>query len=272
MNVPNPVNTLFGEWVSVDTLPFEPKVLRKTLDDGNAGIIANTGVSVSCCPLTEDAENTGKILFITVPFWKPELLCSAAHADLLKAVGYLSQGESEDAGALFFRRCIYEPMNLADALWEKQCRFNENYSGFRMMDADIHLALQEFFPDMSMIQRIRKYVTGNRRALLRDAADFEAKAGNNLKEYRKILTSSHLADLDDAAYLAAFRHDFAELKMLYRELLNYLKEMAMLPELFGCRNYLLKGGTYRDIAGICRLVSVEEIEKKNWSFKPEDYV
>lgn len=267
-----PVNTLFTEWTSIDTVPFEAKNRKKFLEMGNAAIIANTGLTTSICGITEDAINTGKILFINPKIWNPKLITDDFHLDSLKAIGYLVQNEPEDASIMLNSTCIDTSITLIDAIWEKQCRFNENFSGYRTMDRNAKIALQDAFPDISFIDKLLKYMAGNERELKADIKSFKEKTEMNLSAYRERILSSHLKELSNKEYLAQFSHDEKELSTLYKMLKEHIKEMKIIPTLFGCTNYLLKGGKYHDVDGFCKLVPIEEIEAKNWSLKPEDYI
>ena len=268
----NVVTTLFEDWVSADTLPTEEKVLKNALMSGKAAIIADTGLQRSVCALNENAVNSGKILFIKTPFWSTELTYNPARMGALQAVGYLVQNESEDAGSLFYQSCIEDAVTLTDKLWEKHCRFNENYSGVVIMDGEARLALQDFFPDASLSERLFKYAGKLERKLKADIKEFEKAYPANPEAYRKKVTSSHLAALSDDEYLARFNHDAKTLTESYRKLKIHIKEIIQLPKLFGCCNYLLRGGEYQDIKDVCRLVSVEDVERNGWSLNPDDYV
>lgn len=239
---------------------------------GNAAIIANTGLTTSFCGITEDAVNTGKVLFINPEIWSPNLITDPHHLDILKAVGYLSQDEPEDASIILYTTAVETSVTLVDAIWEKQGRFNENFSGYRTLDRDANMALQDVFPDIAYMDKLLKYMAKNERELKTDIQSFKVKAVKNLAEYRKNILSSHLKELSDKEYLEQFIHDEKELRTLYKMLKEHIKEMKKVPMLFGCTNYLLKGGSYHDVEGFCRLVSIEEIEAKNWSLKPENYV
>ena len=268
----NTITTLFEEWTSADTLPTEEKLLKNAVLEGKAAIAAETGLTRSVCALSEDAVNTGQILFIRTPFWSPELFYNRSRLGALKAVGYLAFGEAEDAGTLFYENCIEDAVTLTDKLWEKHCRFNENYSGVVTMDGEARLALQDFFPDVFLSDRLLKYAAKLERKLKADVKAFEAGYKNDPAAYRKSIASSHLKGLSDEEYLARFSADSKMLAESYKMLKTHIKEIILLPKLFGCCNYLLRGGTYRDIKGVCRLVSVEEVEKNGWSLNPEDYV
>lgn len=267
-----PVSILYGDWISADAAPFEPKNLKKFLDDGNAAIIATAGLSTLMTGITEDAINTGNVLFINLKTKKPQPLYDNTWYNLFTAIGYLVQDEGEDAGTLFYNTCVENAKVLSDSLWEKQCRFNENYSGFRTMDNDTQSALQDVFPDDKIFDKLLSYLNRNERKLKADIAEFTENTVKGVNFYRKNIVSSHLTVLSDEEYLSRFSADAKELKELYKVLKNTIKEMRKIPELFGCTNYLLRGGEYRDIKGFCKLVSVEEIENHNWSLKPEDYV
>ncbi|HJJ39350.1 MAG TPA: hypothetical protein O0X42_04345, partial [Methanocorpusculum sp.] len=146
--------TLFTEWYPADGLPTEEKLLKNALESGKTAIIADTGLERKACGLTEDAQNSGKVLFIKPKFWGAELVYTPARLEALKALGYLAAGEEEDAGTLFYQHCIDDTITLADKLWDKQCRFNENYTGFVMMDGDARLAMQSCFPDISIADHL----------------------------------------------------------------------------------------------------------------------
>jgi len=265
-----PVNTLYTGWSSVNTLPTEEKLLKKALENGQAAIIADTGLGASICGLSEDALNTGKILFIRTAFWNPELFYNASRMNALQAVGYLAMDETEDAGTIFYNACIEDSLTAADRLWYRQCRFNENYSGYVIVDGDAKLELQGFFPDRDLVAKLVKIIARNEKRLKGDIRKFEAV--ENISAYRAGINSTHLGRLSDEEYLARFEEDRTYLLDAYRRLKKHVKEMLVLPDLFGNRNYLLRGGRYRDIPGVCKLVTVADIEVHNWSLNPDDYL
>ena len=263
---------LFTEWYPADNLPTEEKLLKNALDSGKAAMIVDAGLERKACGLTEDALNTGKVLFIKPKFWGTELVFTPARMGALEALGYLAAGEAEDAGALFYQHCIDDIISLADKLWDKQCRFNENYTGLVMMDGEARLAMQSCFPDISLADKLLKYLSKNERKLKTDIKVFEEKSSGNLSLFRKQVVSSHLSELSDAEYLEHFREDKKTLLESYKMLKLYVKEMKNLPEMFNCVNYLLRGGKYTDIKGVCRLVDISEIEQNGWSLNPDNYV
>ncbi|HJJ27609.1 MAG TPA: hypothetical protein O0W95_05960 [Methanocorpusculum sp.] len=263
---------LFTEWYPADDLPTEEKLLKNALESGKAAIIVDAGLERKACGLTEDALNSGKVLFIKPKFWGTELVFTPARMGALEALGYLAADESEDAGTLFYQHCIDDTITLADKLWEKQCRFNENYTGLVMMDGEARLAMQSCFPDISIADKLLKYISKNERKLKTDIKEFEEKCSGNLSQFRKQVVSSHLSELSDAEYLERFSEDKKTLLESYKMLKSYVREMKSLPEMFNCVNYLLRGGSYRDIKGVCRLVDISEIEQNGWSLNPDNYV
>ena len=263
---------LFTEWYPADNLPTEEKLLKNALESGKAAVIVNAGLERKACGLTEDALNTGKVLFIKPKFWGAELVFTPARMGAIEALGYLAAGESEDAGVLFYQHCIDDTISLADKLWEMQCRFNENYTGLVMMDGEARLAMQSCFPDISIAAMLLKYISRNERKLKADIKEFEEKCLGNISLYRKQVASSHLSALNDAEYLERFREDKKTLLESYKMLKSYVNEMKRLPEMFNCVNYLLRGGNYVDIKGVCRLVEISEIEQNGWSLNPDNYV
>ncbi|HJJ31462.1 MAG TPA: hypothetical protein O0X97_04365 [Methanocorpusculum sp.] len=268
----NTTVTLFTEWYPADNLPTEEKLLKNALESGKAAIISDAGLERKACGLTEDAQNSGKVLFIKPKFWGTELVYTPARLGALEALGYLAAGEEEDAGSLFYQHCIDNTITLADKLWEKQCRFNENHTGLVMMDGEARLAMQSCFPDISIADHLLKYISRNERKLKNDIKTFEEKCPGNVSQYRKQVASSHLSGLSDEEYLKRFAEDKKSLLESYKMLKAYLKEMKTLPEMFGCANYLLRGGRYTDIKGVCRLVEISEIERNGWSLNPDTYV
>jgi len=266
------INQLYTEWNNVNTAPFEEKNLKKFLESGKAAIIANVGMTTYICGISEDAVNTGKILFINPRQWAPKLLADEIHLDILKAIGYLIQKDEEDASSLLYTACVEKSIALVDEIWEKQCLFNENYSGYRTIDREAKIALQDVFPDILSLDKLYKYMLNNEKELKADIKSFKEKSANNIAEFRKTILSSHLKSLSDKEYLEHFTHDEKELRTLYQNLKIHLKEMKETPLLFNCTNYLLRGGEYHDIPGFCKLVPISEIEENNWSLKPENYV
>ncbi|HJJ36045.1 MAG TPA: hypothetical protein O0X27_02585 [Methanocorpusculum sp.] len=267
-----PTTILYTGWSSVDTLPTEEKLLKKALEDGRAAIVADTGLGCSICGISEDAVNSGTVLFIRTAFWTPELFYSASRLDALQAVGYLAMDETEDAGTVFYNACIGDSIAAADRLWNRQCRFNENYSGYVIVDGDAKLELQGCFPDCELAKKLLKIIARNEKRLKEDIRKFEAATETNIAAYRAGINSSHLTGLSDDEYRARFAEDRRYLLDAYRRLKVHVKEMQVLPELFGSRNYLLRGGRYRDIPGVCKRVAIADIEAKNWSLNPDDYL
>lgn len=267
-----PVNTLYTDWQPVSSLPTEPKLLQKALETGAAAIVADTSLGLQICGLSEDALNTGKILFIRTPFWRSELFYNPSKMAAITAVGYLAMEEYEDAGTIFYIACIENSITYANNLWAKQCTFNENYSGFTVIDGEVDLELQGFFPDIELVKRLQKIIARNERKLKENIRDFETKCLPDIAAYRSTIKSSHIAGLTDAEYIDRFNEDKKYLLKAYKQLKDLVKEMILLPDMFGSRNYLLRGGRYQDIKGICKLVDIADVEKKNWSLNPDDYV
>ncbi|HJJ28541.1 MAG TPA: hypothetical protein O0X70_04025 [Methanocorpusculum sp.] len=258
--------------------PFEPaanlpdfeKLLRQKLSSGAVAIFTRTGVTPAYCGLRDPEEFCGKILFINPHFFKPAVYFTEAQENILKAIGYLASENTDEASALFYKYCIEEPVRLADMIWDAQKRFDQNFFGRALVEGGAQWTLQSEFPDMNFLKKLVRYINRNMKKVRGDAKFFAAQ--KDMKTYRASIFGSLLTALSDDEYKEAFAQSRDELLASYKNLKEYIAEMMEVPKLFGCTKYLLRGGEYRDIAGICRLVEVSEIAEHGFVLHPAEYV
>ena len=264
------ISLRYTEWKPTSDLPYEEKLLRQKLESGAAVIFSKIGVTPCYCSLTDPEEFFGKILFISPKFWKPSVYYSDAQSEVLKAVGYLASENIDEASELFYKYCIDEPIRLADAIWSEQCIFYQNFFGRAILNGGARWTLQSSYPDFAQQKELTRYINGNIRMLKNDAKEFAAH--KDMRTYRKSIPGSLLYDMTDAEFIVAFDETKNSLLAAYKNLKEHIVAMSSVPQLFGCVNYLLRGGKYQDIKGICKVVGVSDIEKNSWTLNPERYV
>ncbi|HJJ48703.1 MAG TPA: hypothetical protein O0X39_06945 [Methanocorpusculum sp.] len=251
-------------------LPDLEKFIHQKLNSGSVAIITRTGVTPAYCGLSDPEEFYGKILFINPKFFKPSVYYTEAQENTLKAIGYLASGNTDEASALFYKYCIEEPVRLADMIWDAQKRFDQNFFGRALVEGGAQWTLQSEFPDIGYLKKLNRYINRNIRKIHTDAKFFDTQ--KDIKTYRASILGSLLTDLTDEEYIAAFTEARNELLAAYKNLKEYIAEMTAVPLLFSSTKYLLRGGEYKDIKGICRLVDVTEIAQNGYVLNPAEYV